>query len=169
MDYWSGEYCQGKKCGIWIHKTAVLAGYELERINYDLDSSRVIYIDNRVSESLDSLNAFLIGSWRDISCNETDSSRIELRKCMAIRGTKRFQCWDGSFDPDYYRFSKNGDMEIHSKKNCIIFDRESGISGWRLFQDGDYKYCEFKNLNKTWKYKILYFDKSSVLLERVKT
>lgn len=170
LDYWSGKYCDGKKCGIWIHETAVIASYELERIDYSMDSNKTIYLSNRISEPLDTLKELFTGNWRDLSCNVSDSSRIELRKCQYIKGTKKLQCYDGLSIPNYYQFSKNGNLEIHSTKNRIIIGEQTDASLWKLVQEGKSKYLELKSSDKVWKYKILYIDNGgSVLLERSKT
>lgn len=169
LDYWNGKYCDGKKCGIWIHETAVMASYELERIDYSTDSNKTIYLSNRISEPLDTVKELFIGNWRDLSCNESDSSRIELRKCQYIKGTKKLQCYDGLSTPNHYVFSKNGNLEIHSTKNCVITGRQTDASSWKLVQDGTSKYLELMSSDKVWKYRILYIDnRGSVLLERSK-
>jgi hypothetical protein len=163
-DYWEGEYKKGKRIGIWKHLTSSFSSIEIERINYDIDKSSPIYINN-ISPSLpvDSLVKVVLGRWVVSSCESKEQTRMLYYKCKTYNGEYGDNC---SSEANYYDFLNETTFKRLRGDGCNKFKESSKTAKWKIIRENKDTFIimDFSDSKETWKFKLIYLDRSGNLV-----
>ena len=161
-DCWEGLYSQGKRIGIWKQiNYGIEDKFELKQINYNADSTKVIYEKNIfVTLPSDSITKLLNGRWRLRSCDNEKSIRMIYLKCKSYSGHYGDDCNDRISKNNYYDFLTNNKFNRQRGEGCYVFRETSIMGDWKVMKEGadTFLMISFTDSKENWKLKIIYLD-----------
>ena len=166
-EYWEGQYMIGKRVGIWKHILYHWNDrFELELINYDVDSTKVVYEKN-VAFALptDSLKRILYGRWK-FFCTEKPYTTIYFGKCGVYDGHYGDDCNDKYSKGNYFEFAPFKIFNRSPSPGCNKYKAKLLQGDWEIEIKDNYAFIviKFKDSKEVWKFKITYLDREGNLV-----
>lgn len=166
-DYWEGEYINGKRTGIWKHYTSSFSNIEIERINYNQDSLKSIYVNNvGATIRIDSLENILRGRWIVSTCEDSKTSRMLFYKCLSYKGNYGDDCNNSYSKANYYDFIDKTNFKRQRGEGCNEFKESSTTAKWKIIRENSetYIFINFIGSSENWKFKLIYLDRKGTLV-----